>query len=414
MFFGRLYVGNKMQNDNLKVLMLGWELPPHNTGGLGVACFGLAKGLSQQGINIAFGLPQPLPDNIPFMQILPNQAYGFSITAINARLSPYQTNRQYVAAATCLASHHHSDYGNNIYEEALHFANLSQQWAKTQDHNLIHTHDWMTYLAGIQAAKISKAPFIAHVHATEFDRAGSNVDHRIAEIEYQGLSQATHVIAVSHYTKNMIHNKYNIPYEKISVVHNGVEPTQFTSKDFRRVFPHDKIVIFVGRLTYQKGVDYFLEAAKYVLQDHPNTVFVIAGAGDMEQQLVMQAAYLGIGHRVIFAGFLTGKALDAVYHMADVFVMPSVSEPYGIVALEAVSRGIPAIISKQSGVAETITNAITIDYWDTCRLAQEISTILRFPNTAKELAKSAQIEAKKQTWDIAATKTAAIYRQLLT
>lgn len=402
-----------MDNHNLKVLMFGWELPPHNTGGLGVACLGLAKGITSQGVSIAFGLPRPLPDNIAFMEMLPNAFAGFSVTALNSYLYPYQTNRQYLRSIRNITGHQHSDYAGNIYDEAQHFAELGGEWAKTQSHSLIHVHDWMTYPAGIQAAKRSGQPLVTHVHATEFDRTGGNVDQRIAEIEYQGLTQATHVITVSDYTKKVVHNKYNIPNDKISVVHNGIDLSEFTPHDFRTVFPNDKVVLFVGRLTFQKGVDYFLESAKLVLAEHPNTVFVITGTGDMEQQLMMQAAYLGIGNRVIFSGFMTGNNLNAVYQMADVFVMPSVSEPYGIVALEAVARGIPTIISKQSGVAETIKNVKAVDYWDTQLMAKEISNSLRFPNSAREWAKAARLEASKQTWDIAAAKTIQIYHQLL-
>lgn len=393
--------------------MFGWELPPHNTGGLGVACYGLAKGLTSQGVNISFGLPRPLPNDIPFLQMLPTDIDGFSVTALNAYLYPYQTNRQYLQNRYSLASLLETEYSTNIYNEAQHFADLGAEWAKTQTHQLVHVHDWMTYPAGMAATKKSGNPLVAHVHATEFDRTGGNVDQRIAEIEYEGLTKADQIIAVSNYTKKVIHNKYNVPNDKITVVHNGIDVTDFTPQDIRSVFPQDKVVLFVGRLTFQKGVDYFLESAKLVLAEHPDTVFVIAGTGDMQQHLMMQAAYLGIGNRVIFSGFLTGKKLDSVYQMADVFVMPSVSEPYGIVALEAVARGIPAIISKQSGVAETLSNVHTVDYWNTDLLAQEITNILRYPNTAREWAKSAMLEARHQTWDLAASKTIQVYQQLL-
>jgi len=402
-----------IDNQHLKVLMFGGELPPHNTGGLGVACYGLAKGLTSQGVNIAFGLPRPLPDNIPFLEMLPNTINGFSITALNAYLSPYQTARRYQQTHHSVAHCQHSDYQGDIYQEAQHFADLGGEWAKTQPHQLVHVHDWMTYPAGMIATKKTGLPLVAHVHATEFDRTGGNVDRRIAEIEYEGLNKATHIIAVSNYTKNVIHNRYNVSNDKISVVHNGIDPIEFAPSDFRRIFPHDKVVLFVGRLTFQKGIDYLLSAAQTVLREQPNTVFVIAGTGDMEQQLIMQAAYLGIGHRVIFGGFLTGKSLDAVYNMADVFVMPSVSEPYGIVALEAVSRGIPTILSKQSGASEALTNAITVDYWDVQRLAAEITNVLRYPNSAKEWTKAAMLEARQQTWDKAAAKTLKIYQSLL-
>lgn len=389
--------------------MFGWELPPQNTGGLGVACYGLAKGLSRQNVSIAFGLPRPLQSNIPFMDLLEDSSDVMSITAINSLLMAYQTKHQYTHTFTTTPNCKHNHYCSNLYEEANRFGDLGSRWAATKQHGLIHVHDWMTYPAGSMAAKRSGKALIAHIHATEYDRTGGNVDPRIAEIEYQGLNRADHVIAVSNYTKNIIHDKYNVPLEKVTVVHNGIDPVEFSPKDFRTVFPNDKIVLFVGRLTFQKGVDYFLKSAKQVLNHVPNTVFVIAGTGDMEHYLMMESAYLGIGNRVIFSGFIQGKSLQELYHMANVFVMPSVSEPYGIVALEAVAAGVPSIISKQSGVSETLQSVRKVDFWDTHKLADEIIHILKYPQLASEWSHAAKLEAISQTWDKAATKIKEVY-----
>ncbi len=394
--------------------MFGWELPPHNTGGLGVACYGLTKGLAQEGVRVAFALPRPLDGGIPFMEVLPQEIDGVDITAINSHIQAYMTADEYEDLLNYYV--HKVTYpvhGGNLYEEALRFGALGEMWSKTKPHDIVHAHDWMTYPAGVRASKASGKPLVLHVHATEFDRTGGNVDPRIADIEYRGLSQAHKIIAVSNYTKNIIHDKYSIPLERIAVVHNGVDSVEFSASDIRKVFPQDKIVLYVGRLTFQKGVEYFLKAAREVLNHNPNTLFIVAGTGDMERRLIMESAYLGIGNRVIFTGFTQGERLRTLYQMADVFVMPSVSEPYGIVALEAVSCGIPSIISKQSGVSETLNHVFKVDFWDTQKIAHQILSILNFPKLAAERANSARLEAKKMTWQKAATETLSLYQSLI-
>jgi glycosyltransferase involved in cell wall biosynthesis len=402
-----------LDNQHIKVLMFGWELPPDNSGGLGVACLGLTKGLASQGVRVSFALPRPLSTSVLFMDILPQIIDGVDFTAINSHIRAYMTNKDY---CDYYERHHQTDtslYGNSLYEEAMHFAELGAIWSKSKPHDIIHAHDWMTYPAGISARSVSGKPLVLHVHATEFDRTGSNCDPRISEIEYQGLTAADSVIAVSDYTRHIVHDKYNIPLEKISIVHNGVDQQEFSANDVRRIFPHDKIVLYVGRLTFQKGVEYFLRSAKEVLTSEPNTVFIIAGTGDMERRLIIESAHLGIGNRVIFTGFMQGSKLQTLYQMADVFVMPSVSEPYGLVALEAVSTGIPTIISKQSGVSETLTAVSKVNFWDTHHMAQEVISVLHFPQLARERAKTATFESRKITWDLAATKTINLYQSLI-
>jgi glycosyltransferase involved in cell wall biosynthesis len=392
------------------VLMFGWELPPYNTGGLGVACYGLAKSLSHQGVNIAFGLPRQLPVNLPFMKVMDHPLRGVQVVAINSLLQAYMGQKDYYHAHTKYSPM--PFYGGSIYHEAMRFADLGVEWSKQVPHTLIHAHDWMSYPAGQRASKVSRKPWIAHVHATEYDRTGGNLDNRIAEVEYQGLHDADHIITVSNYTKETVHKYYSIPKDKISVVHNGVDLEEFKPATIREIFPNDHIVLYVGRLTFQKGVEYFIRAAKEVLAVHPNTVFLVVGNGDMYQQHVMESASLRIGNRIIFTGFLNGDKLRSVYQMSDVFVMPSVSEPYGIVALEAIASGIPAIISKQSGVSETINSVYKVDFWDTHKMARYINTVLSYPAHAGELNRLAKQEASLLTWERAAHQTLAVYQEV--
>lgn len=393
-----------------RVLMFGWELPPHNSGGLGVACYGITKGLSSLGVPISFAMPRKLPTNTPFMDVVTPWLPGVRFTALNSLLQAYLVKHRYKMLLT--AAKDKASYGLDLYEEAQRFGRLAGFWSMTQKHNLIHAHDWMTYPAAMQAAKFSRKPWIAHVHATEFDRTGGFLDNRIAEIEYEGLNNADQVIAVSAYEKEMVIKHYGVPRSNIAVVHNGIDMLEFQPMDIRRVFPNDKIVLFVGRLTFQKGVDYLLKAAKQALEKLPNTVFVIAGSGDMEQRLIMQAAYMGIGQRIIFTGFVTGQKLKTLYSMADLFIMPSVSEPYGLVALEAIASGTPTIISKQSGVGETLPSVFKVDFWDTTLMADQMAYLLSHPDQARDITKKARGEAEKRSWNQAATEVLSVYNQI--
>lgn len=393
------------------VLMYGWELPPHNTGGLGVACYGLTKSLASMGTKISFALPKKLDVDVPFMEILDHGLTGVKVTAINSLLEPYGNAKEYLTA-------HDTDppinlYASDLYEEAYRFAEASYRWSLNKNFDLVHGHDWMTYPAAMLTSKKRGKPFVAHVHATEYDRTGGYVDGRIADIEYHGLHAADKVITVSNYTKDVIRQHYGINQDKIVTVHNGLDPVPFSQKDFRRVFSHDHVVLFVGRLTFQKGLEYFLQAAKRVLSSLPNTVFIVAGDGDMYEKHLLDSAYLGISNRVIFTGFLKGADLHRIYSLADVFVMPSVSEPYGIAALEAIAAGKPAIISKNSGVIETVSHLQTVDFWDIHQMAALIIQALLYPQQAAYLNRQAQSEISHLSWDSAATKTRAVYQSLL-
>ncbi len=399
-------------NDKPKVLMFGWELPPHNSGGLGVACYGLAKGLSQQGVDISFALPRRMKSNISFMRLLSHRLQNVEMVAINSLLKAYAGESEYVELTAKYNRQRLKMYGNSLYQEALRYGEMAEMWSLNQPHEIIHTHDWMTYPAGIRAREKSGKPMVAHVHATEYDRTGGRVNSMIAELEYQGMQKADAVITVSEYTKQTIKSYYGVRDDKITVVHNGIDLSEFEPMQIKRLFPRDKIVLFVGRLTYQKGVEYFLRAASQVLSQHPDTIFLVVGDGDMYDQLVMESADLGIGHRVVFTGFLNGDKLRACYQMADAFVMPSVSEPYGIVALEAIAAGTPVVVSKQSGVSEILTNVLKVDFWDSDQMARMLMAALTYPGLAQEMAKQARIEAAEMTWTRAAKKTLAVYRSL--
>lgn len=398
----------------IDVLMFGWELPPHNSGGLGVACYGLTHGLSKQGVDISFVMPKKLNVSAPFMSVKFDSIPGVKVTAVNSLLQSYLKAEAYHSLKKELTEEDARVFGVDLYEEALRFGMQAAKWGKRIPHHVIHTHDWMTFPAGIKASEASGRPWIAHVHATEFDRAGDNPDTRVAEIEYEGLNKANQVICVSDFTKQMVKKRYGVEDKKIAVVHNGVIAEEFPPQNVSHLLPHYPMVLFAGRLTMQKGADYFLQAAKRVLEVLPDTLFVIAGSGDLERQLIMQASFLGISHRVLFTGFIRDRnQMAALYQRANVFVMPSVSEPFGIVPLEAMINRRPVIISRQSGVSEVVSHALKTDFWDIDRLANLMVAVIKYPELAVELAHNGHREAQGVTWDKAAKKTISIYRQLI-
>ncbi len=302
-------------------------------------------------------------------------------------------------------------YGKNIYDEVYRFSQQAKIIAMTEDYDIIHAHDWMTFQAGIEAKKISGKPLVVHVHATEFDRTGNNnVNQYVYEIEKQGMQYADKICAVSNFTKQKIIKYYGMPEDKIVVVHNAVE---FSSEKQFVIKQNEKIVLFLGRLTLQKGPDYFVEAAKKVLEIDPDVKFIIAGTGDMEATLIDRVAGLGLGNKILFAGFVTGKDVDKIYSMADLYVMPSVSEPFGITPLEALRNNVPVIISKQSGVSEVLTNALKVDFWDINELANKIVAVLNYRALHHELKKHSSLEVQKFNWNIPAQKCIDVYEDIL-
>ena len=399
---------------NIKVLMLGWELPPQFSGGLGVACYGLAKELSHLPVDLAFVLPRRFDYPIEFMKIYHSELAEVDTWAINSVLKEYLTANRYHQQFGRFNRLQMQTFGRDLYEEALRYAQLTSKWAAKIPHELIHVHDWMTFPAGMQAKQVSGKPLVAHVHATEFDRAGDSPDHRIAEIEYQGLSQADQIIAVSHFTKRKIVDKYQIPADKIAVVHNGVLDIPDLDMDHTQILPHAPMVFYVGRLTMQKGVDYLIQAIPLVIEHVPEAVFVIAGYGDKYEELIMQASQLGIADHIIFTGWLSDRQKTyALYRRADVFVSPSVSEPFGITTLEALRNHTAVIISKQSGVSEVLNHVFKVDYWDVRKLANLIVALLKYPSLRQEISKHGHRESLDITWEKAARKTYQIYQQLL-
>ena len=395
----------------MKVLMFGWEFPPYNTGGLGTACYGLTKGLSKQNINITLVLPymsNALVSN--FINII---SANIKIKSIKSILSPYMTSQSYQRKRD--NQDQAKIYGDSLFDEVYRYSEEAKRIALEEEFDIIHCHDWMTFKAGINVKGVKNKPLIVHVHSTEFDRTGGNyVNQCVYDIEREGLESADAVIAVSNFTKNKIVQHYNnIKPNKIYVIHNGIEPKDCNSSEKFEIKINDKVVLFLGRITLQKGPDYFLYAAKKVLDYYPNVKFIIAGSGDMERFIIEKAAEFGISKNVLFAGFLQGDDVDRIYKMADLYVMPSVSEPFGITALESMSNGTPVLISKQSGVSEVIHHCLTADFWDVNELANKIISALRYNTMHQSLIEQGSLEIKKFNWDEPARKCIDIYNRLL-
>ncbi|MEI6499147.1 MAG: glycosyltransferase family 4 protein [bacterium] len=431
---------------NKKVLMFGWELPPFNSGGLGVACFEMAQSMSKKKAEITFVLPKKHDINLPFMKVAfadsdtkkkhswttslhSKKDKNFAVTEIDTMLFPYETDESYRQKMSQY-SERYAKYGkgsyasqglysNDMIGEVYRYGDAAGEVAKKEKCDVIHAHDWLSFPAGVRAKQISHKPLVAHVHALEYDRSHEHsVDGRICRIEKAGLEAADRVIAVSEYTKQRIIKYYGISEAKIKVVHNGIKIDQNAATASEEIsLKHlkangRKIVLFVGRITYQKGVDYLITAAGKVAKLYPKAVFVIAGSGDMRNQIINQVANLGISDKVYFPGFMREKELEKIYRSADVYVMPSVSEPFGIVALEALANRVPVILSKQSGAVEVLNHALKVDFWDTDELANKIIAVLKYPNLQRTLSTHGHTEANKCTWDNAADKCLEIYNNL--
>ena len=386
--------------------MFGWEFPPFNSGGLGTACLGLTRALSREGIDITFVLPKKLPHEASHVKIVYADLGGMRARIVNSSLSPYITCSRYGRAYR-----KDSIYGDDLFSEVSRYAQLGARIASEEQFDIIYAHDWLSFGAGIEAKRVSGKPLIAHIHATEFDRSGgTNVNQEVYDIERAGMEGADSVIAVSQRTKDLIVERYGIPPEKIQVVHNGIDaedmPTESVSTSRLRSLKDDgyKIVLFMGRITLQKGPDYFVRTAKRVLQYEPNTLFILAGSGDMEHQMMELVAQEGIAGNVLFPGFLRDAERSEAYAIADLFVMPSVSEPFGIVPLESMRAGTPVLISKQSGVSEVVRHALKVDFWDTEDMADKIVSVLRNPALHETLREHGVREVLGITWSRAAEK----------
>ena len=304
-------------------------------------------------------------------------------------------------------------YDGDLMTQVKRYASLAVQLAVGEDFDVIHAHDWMTYPAGLAVAAATGKPLVVHLHSTEFDRSGENVNQMVYDIERAGLHGADRVAAVSYLTRNIAVNRYGVDPGKVEVVYNAVDLPESSPVDVTPIERDEKIVLFLGRITMQKGPEYFLQAAKKVLTRYKKVRFVIAGSGDLIGKSVEMAADLRIGRHVTFTGFLRGKDVDRVFQMADLYVMPSVSEPFGIAPLEALSHKVPVIISKQSGVSEVLTHALKVDFWDVDEMANKILAVLRHPPLQRVLRQQGHIELRKLSWRDAAGKCLEIYESLV-
>ncbi len=422
----------------MKVLMFGWEFPPHITGGLGTACFGLTKGLAKHGVEVIFVVPKSFGDEsqegfrlinasdieLDFTQTLTREfREKISYMEVGSNLVPYldpeEFERWYTEEVAGKKTETHSvfnrkyqfsgKYGANLMEEVSRYALVALSVANNFQYDVIHAHDWLTYAAGIAAKQISGKPLVVHVHATEFDRSGENVNQVVYDIERNGMEAADRVITVSNFTRQIVIERYGIPAEKVFTVHNAVEPVDKPETEDVTKHVKEKIVTFLGRVTYQKGPDYFVEAAHKVLQRDPNVRFVMAGSGDLLNRMIRRVAQLKMGTRFHFTGFLAGAEVDRMFAMSDVYVMPSVSEPFGISPLEAMRTNVPVVISKQSGVAEVLQHALKVDFWDIDALADAIYGILHYDGLRKMFAKYGKSEVDSLLWENAALKVLEVY-----
>jgi glycosyltransferase involved in cell wall biosynthesis len=422
----------------MKVLMFGWEFPPHISGGLGTACFGLTKGLVDKGTEVIFVLPKVKGDptgshvqlvgaNLISIRNLEERIRAFKesikMLEIDSPLTPYLSEKEYfnllehLDSATGekmidISSDLSGLYGPDLMSEIIRYSVIAGTLANQENFDVIHAHDWMTYSAGIEAKRVSGRPLVVHAHALEFDRSGENINQDVYDIEKTGMEAADRVIAVSHYTKDRIVQRYGIPEDKVRVVHNAVTKEKTIERLHIQKNFDEKIVLFLGRITFQKGPEYFIEAAKKVIDKIPGVRFVMAGSGDMFPRMIEMAASLRIGSHFHFTGFLKGQEVEKMYAMSDLYVMPSVSEPFGIAPLEAILYDIPIIVSKQSGVAEVLDHAVKLDFWDTEKLADNIISLLTHPELAEEMVTRNREQLSQIKWEIAAEKTIAVYNEL--
>jgi len=423
----------------MKVLMFGWEFPPHISGGLGTACYGLTKGLAGfKDVQVTFVVPKAFGDEdqsnmkllganevpvtrkqIQFADLESKVEYY----EVESGMVPYMDPEEFWKLTTKVTSEKtrivettsegkiifSGKYDQNLLQEIHNYAIVAEVIARDTEFDVIHAHDWLTYPAGIAAKRISGKPLVIHVHATDFDRSGGSVNPLVYAMEKGGMDAADYIITVSNLTRNIVIEKYNINPEKVTTIYNAVEPVTQEEKIRLKKGVDDKIVTFLGRITMQKGPEYFVDAANLVLQKMDNVRFVMAGSGDMLNAMVKRAAELKISDRFHFTGFLMGDDVFDLFRMSDVFVMPSVSEPFGIVPLEAMQSDVPVIISNQSGVSEILNYAIKIDYWDTYAMADAIYGLLNYPALHNMFKKCGKEEVDNLQWKNSASRVRDIY-----
>ena len=427
----------------MKVLMFGWEFPPHISGGLGTACYGLTKGLAEfNDMEVIFVVPKAYGDeDQSSMQLIganqvPIARKTVQFTDLQKKIDYYEVESGMIPYVDPdefwkLSSKKFSEktrfvetnnegklefsgkYDNNLLHEIYKYSLVAEVIARDSEFDLIHAHDWLAYPAGIAAKKISGKPLVIHVHATDFDRSGGSVNPKVYEIEKQGMDAADQIITVSNLTRKIVIERYGINPEKVTTVYNAVEPVSQEEKIKLKKGVNEKIVTFLGRITMQKGPEYFIEAANLVLKKMNNVRFVMAGNGDMMNGMIKRAAALKITDRFHFTGFLKGDDVFDMFRMSDVFVMPSVSEPFGIVPLEAMQSNVPVIISHQSGVSEILKYAVKIDYWDTHAMADAIYGLLNYPSMWNMFMKHGKQEVDNLQWKNSAKHVRDVYLKTL-
>lgn len=429
----------------MRVLMFGWEFPPHIAGGLGTACYGIVKGLAHNGVQTMFVMPSASGDEDRSAADIINASEIPVEVSSTMNVDDFLDKVQFVHIGTNMVPYldpaefhslveedrkrqvrdfsiHYGQtykfsgkYGSNLMEEVARYAMVGGTIAMTHkgEFDVIHAHDWLTYMAGIAAKRLSGKPLVVHVHATSFDRSSdNNIDTRVYDIEKRGMEAADRVITVSDLTRNIVITKYGIDPSKVVTVHNAVDFSGRSEIQVERGVK-EKVVTFLGRITFQKGPEYFIGAAAKVLKKCKNVRFVMAGSGDMMNRSIRQVARLGISDRFHFTGFLRGAEVQKMFALSDVYVMPSVSEPFGISPLEAMRSGVPSVISRQSGAAEVLKYAFKVDFWDVDAMADEIYALLQYPALADFASKYGYDEVNTLKWNNAAAKIKSVYESVI-
>lgn len=387
--------------------MLGWELPPFNSGGLGEACFGMSKALAEKGAEIIFVLPQKIDVKVDFMKVV-----FADVKELTGKVP--EAYDRYSEWVKNIKDGHFTPF--DFMAGAYFYSEKIRDIARKFKPDVIHAHDWFTYPAGIVAKKVTGKPLVVHAHATEIDRTGGqNPNMDIYNIEKEGFEFADRIVPVGKWTANIITERYGIDPSKMNVVYNGIEDTEKKRlspilNEYKKL--GFKIVLFLGRITLQKGPEYFVRAAKKVLDFDKKVLFVVTGSGDMYYQMVREATDWGIAHNMIFTGFLRGDDKDRVFQSADLYVMPSVSEPFGITALEAVANGTPVLVSNQSGVSEVIQHALKVDFWDVDEMANKIYAAIKYPPLTQNLLQESSKEVKNLSWSKAADSLMSVYASI--
>lgn len=403
--------------------MFGWELAPIVYGGLGVVCRSITERLIQSGVKVTYIIPKlPVDVSIPQLNLINASTVTldeqlFKQISVHSTLTPYVNNEKYQQFLNFLrlkefGNQNEDVYGMDLFTEVERYAYRSRELVAHEDFDVIHAHDWMTFKAAVFAKEISGKPLVVHIHATEYDRSAGHPNPAVLDYERFGLENADEIIAVSNFTKKTIMDNYQIPEHKITVVHNAIEkPRRLEQND--NIEQDYKTVLFLGRLTIAKGADYLLKAAQKVVQVMPHVKFVFVGKGEMIKNLIDMSIDLNISGNIVFTGWLSQEQVDKAYKQADLFVMPSITEPFGLTALEAMRNGTPVLISRQSGVSEVIQNCLKVDFWDIDAMANKILSVLKYKPLQETLRENGQIDINHIDWATQTDKIINIYRELI-